>query len=168
MAVPDQYEWPWLIQHHRNDGQIHDAWYQRALICGDFAPGRRGVLATYIATLDGRIPGPNEALRCGTCNQRLQADDVDAVERITGETGFLRTFRLGRRPWPLTESREQNCYHCNREIKPGEQRRPVALELVAELHGLTTLFNGNVLVCGECFAHIDRGRDGRGRPGNGR
>jgi hypothetical protein len=145
MAEPSKADWPWLILH--ND---HPAWYQRALLPGDFAPGRMP-MPNYILTLTGEIPKLGQ-VRCGTCKKKPAVEDLEPVERTTGQTGFLDRYRYGRRPVPWPEGlNPTNCWNCNNPM--GNDSKEIdcdatLLRKVKEQKGY------KVRVCKGCAEHL--------------
>lgn len=96
----------WQIEHNG-----HLAWYQRALISGDFKPGLTPQ-ATYIVDADGRYVDPATTPTCATCGEVPDVDDLDAVERVTGRRDFLDGYRSGLDPWPAPTD-PAKCRLCN-------------------------------------------------------
>ncbi len=106
----------WLVLH-RVDGREHPAWYQRALLPGDFRPGSRP-LPNYVLTLTGESPDPSETPTCGTCGLEPRVEDLEIVERTSGRRDFLLPFRDVRHPAHISWDRAgktlpQTCYVCN-------------------------------------------------------
>jgi hypothetical protein len=122
-------ECPWLILHHG-----HTAWYQRSLLRGDFKPGLKPN-SWYIVWMDGRAADPYEVPRCVTCNEVPRVQDLEPVEVVTGQHGFLDACRQGSQPWPRP-TREDACWWCN---TPG-------LHLVSE----------RPPICRGCAEHLKR------------
>jgi len=113
--MADSHEWWWLIKHNG-----HPAWYQRALVAGDFAPGSP-LLVNYVLGLDEELPDPDVPLTCGTCGLVPDVNDLDAEERVTGEGGFLEAFRKPGMRWPSQKTDPETCWHCNRKGKPDKK-----------------------------------------------
>ena len=135
-GTPDPAIWWWAILH-----QGHPAFYLRALMPGDFAPGHRP-LARHAVTLDGSRP--EEPLVCGTCELAPEPEDLEPIERATGNGGFLDEFRRGRTPW-RTPTDPASCWLCS--TKRLAANVPVTLE------------SGDaVMMCAGCAAHQPRGR----------
>jgi hypothetical protein len=133
-GAPDVGKWWWAIEHRG-----HPAFYLRALMAGDFAPGRRPA-ARHARALDGsRVHGD---LLCGTCGAIPDSVELEPIERHTGQRGFLQERRVGRKPWPpATEA--SSCWECS-------NRRIPATEDFALEEGVT------VKVCGQCAEHLAR------------
>lgn len=111
--------WWWAVEHLG-----HPAFYLRALVPGDCAPGRLP-LARHILTLDGDEDA--EAI-CGTCEQTPRAENLEAIERATGQTGFLGQYRAevdaGRRKWP-TPTAPGSCWQCsNPKVRADRDHQP--------------------------------------------
>ena len=70
LTPPSEALWPWLILHRE-----HVAWYQRALLLGDFRPGCRP-RAEYVRLPDGTLPDPAEIPRCATCGEEPRVEDL--------------------------------------------------------------------------------------------
>lgn len=142
-------EWPWLITHLG-----HDAWYQRALLTGDFAPGKAPV-SNYALTLDGALPDPEAPMTCGTCGQTPSASDLNATDRATGKAEFLAAFRGGQARW-LKGTDPATCAYCNDSARlTGHPLRPVKLAKIAARHGKPHRGpDRDVLVCPSCASHL--------------
>lgn len=97
---------PWEVQHNG-----HFAWYQRALLIGDFAPGLTP-RADFIVWSDGRSANPDGAPQCETCAMIPDVDKLIAVEIATGDSHFLAPFRAGLQKWPKPTD-VSNCWWCN-------------------------------------------------------
>jgi hypothetical protein len=99
MPVPSTEEYPWLIMH--DDGVTdHIAWYQRAMLCGDFEPG--GVpLPNYAIAVDGTELDPEASPVCDGCALVPVIDELRPVDRATGMDTFLDPFRSGAISWSL-------------------------------------------------------------------
>jgi hypothetical protein len=104
---PDRGIWWWALEH---DG--HPCCYLRALMPGDFAPGR-GVAPRHVMGLDGSRPPASGGyvLECGTCGEAVAVADLEPIERSTGQRGFLEAFRAGRVKWPRPTDPE-SCVEC--------------------------------------------------------
>ncbi len=98
---------PWLVAHLG-----HFAWFQRAVLAGDFRPDLRP-RSEYVIRIDGRSEDPSgvEPI-CSTCGLVPENDDLELFERATGTCGFLEPYRSGRLPWP-PPTREDSCSWCN-------------------------------------------------------
>jgi hypothetical protein len=119
----DQNEWPFVIMHNG-----HEAWYQRALLMGDFAPGLKP-LPNYVITLTGEPVDPYSTPKCGTCKGSPATDDLLPVERATGRSNFLEAFRSGQIPWEKAgRTKAETCFYCN----GGIGLREVSAELLPE------------------------------------
>ena len=95
----------WAVEHRG-----HPAFYLRALLAGDFAPGRAPV-ARHAASLDGAQYREGRPVTCGTCETDPDVDDLEPIERATGTRGFLAVFRSGERPWPKATD-PSTCWLC--------------------------------------------------------
>jgi hypothetical protein len=163
----------WVILHRGRDGELHHAWYQRALIKGDFKPGLapRG---DYIVDADGRAADPMVTPLCLTCHTIPDVDDLEPFERATGDDGFLIDFRLGRRPWPKPTD-PLTCWHCNshetadpaKVLAATEARRLAARDdAAAKRSGLPLpdrakaqlgqFVKEDLFLCERCEAHLQR------------
>jgi hypothetical protein len=111
-ALPDPpgLEWWWAVSHLG-----HPAFYLRALMPGDFAPGR-APLPRHVRPLRGPSWPPPASVTCGTCGQEPDGADLDVLERATGARGFLAQFRAGRRPWPPATTAA--CWECGGRDRP--------------------------------------------------
>lgn len=137
MAEPSTGDYHWLIVHHTVAAPWHPAWYQRAVMLGDFESGRRP-LPNYVLRLDGTTPAPTETPSCGTCGAEPETDELNVVERATGKSNFLAPLRDGTVPWDrVGHTRPETCYVCNSE---GEQ--------VPGVH---------IALCRPCEANLSRG-----------
>lgn len=134
-GTPDAGIFWWAIEH-----QGHPAFFARALMPGDFAPGR-GPLPRHLAGLDGAAVA--EA-RCGLCDEVPAPGDLEAIERNTGNRGFLAPYRTGRVRWPAATD-PASCWQCSSRKEPATA--------TAELGGGTA-----VAVCEKCAAHLAHGR----------
>ena len=121
----------WLVRHWD-----HNAWYQRALVSGDFRPGLAPI-SEYVTYLDGTTPDPEAAPVCCGCGQVPRVEDLTPVERTSGRADFLQAFRQGLIPWREATNR-QTCQHCNSPTAP-----------------LTV--TGYVRLCGQCEEHLAAG-----------
>jgi hypothetical protein len=154
MAEPDLAEWPWEIRHGG-----HVAWYQRALMPGDFAPGQKPV-SNYVVQVDGELPEPHKPLKCGVCGKVPKVQDLTPVDRMTGNDHFLREFRVSREKWPPPTDPE-TCWNCNvRSVAPIEE---VDMEVVVKAHtnspseaALGRARGKKVKVCHGCSMHFLR------------
>lgn len=98
----------WAVEH-----KGHPAFYLRALMAGDFAPGLLP-LARHAHGLDGR---QLEVVRCETCGEVPRSEDLEPIERRTHVRGFLEAFRLGlgdprRQRWPKPTA-PASCWLCS-------------------------------------------------------
>ena len=135
--TPSTGSYPWLILHGK-----HDAWYQRALLRGDFAPGTEP-LPNYVLALDGTRPDPSETPCCGTCGKVPKVEDLTPVERETKRQNFLDVFRNRHhpdwRPWSKAgRTKPDSCYVCN------------SLDEVLSI-------SGYIKLCAHCEGHLQRG-----------
>jgi hypothetical protein len=135
--TPDLEFW-WAVEHRG-----HPAFYLRALMPGDFAPGRRPALR-HALTVDGKRP--TSVLQCGTCGETPEAGDLEPIERTTGIRGFLGEYRRGRARWPQP-TEESSCWLCS-------DPRVKATRTVAIATG--TGRTVEVSVCERCAAHLAR------------
>lgn len=117
--MPSIYDAPWRVLH-----EGHLAWYQRAALVGDFAPGRPP-RPEYVIYSDDRCADPGgEPPVCEGCGQVPKTDDLLLVERLTGACDFLEPFRRGRFPWPPGTD-PKTCAWCNvagLKLRPGYVR----------------------------------------------
>jgi len=104
VAISDECWWD--ILHNG-----HHAWYQRALIAGDFKPGLtpRG---DYVVDEAGRAGDPAHVPHCATCGEVPDVNALEALERASGKTDFLEEYRSRRREWPAPTS-ALTCWWCN-------------------------------------------------------
>lgn len=137
-SPPDDIWW-WAVEHAG-----HPAYYLRALIPGDFAPGRTPA-PRHVLQLDGSRPavGP---VPCGTCAAIPDPAELEPYERRTGISGFLEGFRRGDSLWPGATS-ETSCWECSHP----------RIEAEVEIDGQT------VRTCGRCERHL-RTQAARARP----
>jgi hypothetical protein len=103
---------PWAVFHIG-----HFAWHQRALLPGDFAPGRK-VAAWHIVYPDGKVAHPYDSPKCSTCGVTPETSELEVVEKSTGERMFLAPYRALQRPWPQPKN-PKNCWWCNLPAPPG-------------------------------------------------
>ena len=121
--------WPWLVLHGE-----HVAWYQGALVRGDFQPGRRPI-PNYVVMPDGTLPDPGEALACGTCGDEPLVEDLTPVERATGDRDCLTPFRRGLIPWSKAgHTHASTCYACNDPTEALSQDGYIKLCVRCERH----------------------------------
>jgi len=123
-------EWWWLVLHRG-----HEAFYLRALMAGDFAPGHLP-LPRHARPLDAAAAPPPA---CGTCGEVPAAADLEVVERSTGARRFLDAFRAGRAKWPKPTD-PASCWECCSRTLPA----------IHDVDG--------VKVCAGCAAHLTRER----------
>lgn len=128
-------EWWWAIEH-----KAHPAFYLRALMPGDFAPGRSPRPRHALTLLGRRAAAP---LVCGTCGQEPEAESLEPIERFTGDRGFLDQYRTGAGRWPAGTD-EDTCWLC------GDPAQLVNHEDVVD--------GQRVRVCRRCWQHLRRGR----------
>lgn len=134
-GTPDTGAVWWAVEHRG-----HPALYLRALMPGDFAPGRLP-LPRHVIELDGTEAPPE--VRCGVCDEVPRAEDLGVIERSTGDRGFLAELRAGRRPWPRPTD-PASCWLCS--------SRTARADREAQVGGAT------VRVCERCSGHLARGR----------
>jgi len=102
--VPSDQLW-WAVEHAG-----HPAFYLRALMPGDFAPGQVGPLARHVHGLDGR---QLDVVQCGTCKVLEPIPQLLApIERRTHARGFLDGYRNGAGRWPSPTS-PATCWLCS-------------------------------------------------------
>jgi len=99
-------ECPWIVQHNG-----HVAWYQRALMIGDLAPGRTAA-PWHVVYHDGRVAAPYESPVCPTCNAVPMTDELQVIEIATGSRMFLAPYRALQVAWPVPKE-QKNCWWCN-------------------------------------------------------
>jgi hypothetical protein len=134
-GTPESGTYWWAVEHRG-----HPAFYLRALLPGDFAPGRQ-VAPRHVLSLAGvQATGP---ATCGTCGEVPASEDLDVVERRTGNRGFPIEQRAGRRAWPRATD-PASCWLCSTRQQP-------ATVVVEQPHG-------EVAVCARCAAFLARGR----------
>ena len=114
-GTPAAGTWWWAVEHEGPEepgGDLtittHPAFYLRALLPGDFAPGR-APSPRHVGTLTG--DGVEGVAKCGTCGEVPEVGALDVVERASGDRGFLAPFREGRTPWPRPTD-PQSCWLC--------------------------------------------------------
>jgi len=152
-------EWPWVVMHGE-----HPAWYQRSLIVGDFAPGRIPA-SNYAVSLDGDIFGPDERPFCGTCLAEPLTDELDVMERSTGNSSFLSLYRNPnhRLPWP-PPTNPATCWYCNDNSV--RVKKEVKIEDIAKAafgKDRKTKSRAKVLVCSKCSDFVDKRREQKDR-----
>ena len=131
-GTPDAGTWWWAVEH-----QGHPAFYLRALLAGDFAPGRAPA-PRHAATLDGDQYREGIIVTCGSCGLAPETVDLEPVERATGDHGFLTTFRDGRAPWPRPTD-PASCWLCgDRKQKTQPAKTP----------------GGPARTCARCASHL--------------
>ncbi len=124
--------WWWAVEHNG-----HAAFYLRALMAGDFAPGRLPD-SRHVRPLDHQGVEP---VTCGTCGKVPQAVDLRVIERSTGNRAALDPFIAGRAPWPKPTD-PKRCWLCN--DGPGNTHaRAVGQDVKA---------------CPRCARHLSKGR----------
>jgi len=142
---PSVGEWPWLIEH---DGHI--AWYQRALMRGDFSPGNRP-LPNYVLQLDGKLADPDKVPKCGMCKKIPMTDELIPVDRSNGARSVLTPFRIGLAEWPPATDPE-TCYVCNTPDSPADQELDLQ-DLAFTLLGNRGSSSKKIAVCTGCARH---------------
>ena len=140
-GVTDAGTWWWLVEH---DG--HEAFYLRALMAGDFAPGGDGPDERHVLHLDGKAPTVGQALKCGTCHKTMKTEDLVPVERVTGNRRALDVFRSRRAAWPK-KTDPTSCYLCG-------QRKATKRSTDEKIRGR------RVPLCRNCNRHV-AGRKGK-------
>lgn len=120
--------WEWTIEHNG-----HFAWFQRALMIGDLAPGLepRGDFVVYA---DDRCADPELAPRCATCGEVPATNELVAIETATGDSHFLAPFRQGLRKWPKPTPRD-SCWWCNTPRAGATGSPPLCAQCEAHLAG---------------------------------
>ena len=93
----------WAVEHNG-----HPAFYLRAFMAGDFAPGC-APLPRHVLDLDGEEV---ETVRCGTCRQSVAGEDLLPIERSTGLSRFLDVYQTRRAPWPKPTD-PGTCWECS-------------------------------------------------------
>jgi hypothetical protein len=110
-AVPSDQLW-WAVEHRG-----HPAFYLRALMSGDFAPGQAGPLARHAFGLDGR---QLEVTMCQTCLAvDLDPADLQPIERRTHARGFLDVFRARSERWKRPTD-PNTCWLCSNPRVPAD------------------------------------------------
>lgn len=117
----------------------HPAFYLRTLMPGDFAPGRLPA-PRHVRPLVRPAEGLPSEVTCGTCGEVPRSEDIEIVERETGQRGFLAEYRSGRAKWPKPTA-EASCWGCSGHAPAVEN---------IELRGST------VRVCANCANHLRR------------
>ena len=139
MVEPSAGDYPWLILH-----KGHPAWYQRALMAGDFSPGTQPQ-PNYVLTLEGTQPEPYAVPICGTCGVEPKVEQLEPLERETGRRDWLDRFRLSPThpdhvPWNRGGRTDpRTCYVCNTPRERISRR------------------GAYVLICDRCEEHLARG-----------
>lgn len=96
---------PWLVTHNG-----HRAWWQRAFMIGDFAPGRTPA-SWYVVDDEGRSADPSVPPTCETCGVVPKVEELDVMETATGIKNFLaRSRTINRWPRPTDPA---TCWWCN-------------------------------------------------------
>lgn len=137
-GTPDTGIYWWALEHRG-----HPCCYLRALMPGDFAPGRAPALR-HVVGLDGLVP---VELRCGTCGEAPAAAELEPIERLTDMRGALDGQRSGRRPWPAGTDPD-TCWLCSNSRERADRSAPVGPG------------GAPVAVCASCARHL-AARDGR-------
>ncbi len=136
-GTPEAGTWWWAVEH-----EGHPAFYLRALLAGDFAPGRHPA-PRHALGLDGGRPDQAAPLRCGTCGEVPRPEDLEPVERTTGDRGHLGEYRARRVPWPRPTD-PGSCWLCSDAARRTTSERETPA--------------GRVRLCDGCAKHVDRGR----------
>lgn len=110
-AVPSGELW-WAVEHRG-----HPAFYLRALMAGDFGPGQAGPLPRHTHGLDG---SQLEEVRCPTCGEVPNPNDLAPIERRTHVRGFLDALRNGLARWPRPTS-PASCWLCSNPRVPADE-----------------------------------------------
>lgn len=151
--APPEHEWWWAVEH-----QGHPAFYLRALLTGDFAPGRTPA-ARHVLGLDGYPPEQHKLVRCGTCGKVPRAEDLEPIERATGLRGWLDVFRQGKMPWKRPTD-PSTCHLCSTPRVPAvHQCRESEIAPVKRGRRIAT-----VALCERCAAFKAKALEKRGRP----
>lgn len=140
-GTPDPIFW-WAVEH-----QGHPAFYLRALMAGDFAPGAGGPKPRHVVDLEGELV---TEVRCGTCELVPDPDDLEPIERSTGFGGFLGDLRRGRARWP-SPTNEATCWECS------DKRKSPRVDFEVG-RGARKI---RVKVCDRCGAALERRGSGR-------
>jgi hypothetical protein len=108
MKRPTDIDLPFIVMHGD-----HEAWRQRCLMPGDFAPGLMPI-PNYVSYADGTLPEVYEAPKCAGCGEVPRVEDLNAVDARTGRSDFLDPYRNGtiRSGWPPPTPPE-TCWYCN-------------------------------------------------------
>lgn len=130
--TPDRGVWWWALEHAG-----HPCCYLRALMPGDFAPGR-AVTPRHVLHLDGSRATEGCPVVCGTCGEVPLIDELEPIERATGQQGAIEAFRSRRAPWPR-QTDIASCWEC---LAP-----PRMVTEVADVPGA-----GIVGLCSSCAA----------------
>jgi len=99
-------ECPWEVEHNG-----HHAWFQRALLIGDFAPGLVPV-PWFVVYADGRAASPLDPPKCATCAAVPATNELIVIEIATGDSHFLAPTRSGLKKWPKPTD-PKTCWWCN-------------------------------------------------------
>ena len=92
--APRPQEGIWTVKHHG-----HLAWYQRALVPGDFAPGLRPVADYVVEDDDGKAAAWYAEPVCRTCKKVApRTEELDVLDDA-GRRPLAR-FRTGAARWP--------------------------------------------------------------------
>jgi hypothetical protein len=156
MAEPTVGQCPWKIIHVDKDGVEHDAWFQTALLVGDFAPGRKPI-PNYVIQLDGDICEPDKTPWCGTCGKQPKVDDLTPIDRGNGARVALMPFRLGLTPWPAPTD-AVTCYLCNDRGQQHLEDVPVDTisRAIVGKAGKAGKSQKKVKVCGRCVHFLEK------------
>ena len=131
---PPGLEWWWEVQHLG-----HPAFYLRTLMPGDFAPGRLPA-PRHVRPLERPAEGLPAEVTCGTCGDVPRSEDLEPIERSTGQRGFLGEFRSGRARWPAP-TKITSCWMCSGQ---------------APAHTRASVRGSDVLVCAGCAKHLGK------------
>lgn len=123
MTHPDCW---WTILHNG-----HFAWYQRALVSGDFKPGKTP-RSEYIVDEDGREADFAATPKCTTCGEVPKVEDLEPVERVTQQRGYLDPYRSGREPW-RAGTNDNTCFRCNNPAQLAVENPPLCKQCEAYL-----------------------------------
>ncbi len=112
MALTYPYaECRWQVWHAPDGVQPHRAFRLRALLIGNFRPGRviRGFM---VIAPDGHPPRPlTDPVKCQVCDLVPDVNDLAVECRITGQRQWLAPYRRGLRKWPRPRW-EDRCWWC--------------------------------------------------------
>ena len=132
-GTPDS-TWWWAVEHLG-----HPAFYLRALLPGDFAPGR-GPAPRHTLIASGQA-AEGRSVVCDTCGVEPRPEDLEPIERTTGHLGHLAAYRAGRVSWPRATD-PASCWLCSSPA----QRAYLIVETSV----------GKVRACEGCARHMSR------------